>query len=497
MSVRVGLGATQVRLVQQVMTESVLLSGVAALLGIFLAQVGTGVLVRIISSGREHERFILPVQLDLRLLAFTVGVALLTALFFGLAPALHVFRSAPMSVLRQTGRAGETRLRRLFGRGLVAAQVASSVLLLSAAGLFLGYLSHLRNLDLGFQRDHVLLVTLDAERSGLKREQLGRLYEELVVRLESIPGISSVSISAVSPIQGAGAGRFVTAEGRPQQPEDGRVSLNWVAPKYFETLGTPFLAGRDFQFQDQARARVTIINHLMARYYFGDASPVGRRITLDGDEKPYEVVGVVGNAKYLDIRETPARTMYFNTFQERWLASQFALRTQLDPAAVTAEVRRAVREVLKSVLVTRVITLADQVDASIVPERLIATLSGLFGALGSLLAAIGLSGLLAYTVAQRTNEIGIRMALGATRGAMSRMVLVDALRMTFWGLTIGMPIAYWGRWFATSMIPDLPLDNAFPIVFGALTMIGIALIAAYVPAHRAARVDPMEALRCE
>ena len=497
MAVRVGLGATRIRLVQQVMTESALLSAVAALFGILLAHVGTGVLVRIIASGREHERFILPVQLDLRLLAFTVGVALLTALLFGLAPALHAFRAAPASALRQTGRAGETRLRRLFGRGLVAAQVASSVLLLSAAGLFLGYLSHLRNLDLGFQRDHVLLVTLDPERSGFKREQLGRLYEDLVGRLESIPGISSVSISAVSPIQGAGAGRFVTAEGRPQRPEDGRVSLNWVAPKYFETLGTPFLAGRDFQFQDQAHARVTIINHLMARYYFGDASPVGRRITLDGDEKPYEVVGVVGDAKYLDIRETPARTMYFNTFQERWLASQFALRTRVDPAAVTGEVRRAVREVLKSVPVTRVITLADQVDASIVPERLIATLSGLFGALGSLLAAIGLSGLLAYTVAQRTNEIGIRMALGATRGAMSRMVLLDALQMSFWGLMIGMPIAYWGRRFATSMIPDLPLDSAFPIVFGALTMIAIALLAAYVPAHRAARVDPMEALRCE
>ena len=170
MAVRVGLGATRIRLVQQVMTESALLSAVAALFGILLAHVGTGVLVRIIASGREHERFILPVQLDLRLLAFTVGAALLTALVFGLAPALHAFRAAPASALRQTGRAGETRLRRLFGRGLVAAQVASSVLLLSAAGLFLGYLSHLRNLDLGFQRDHVLLVTLDPERSGFKRE---------------------------------------------------------------------------------------------------------------------------------------------------------------------------------------------------------------------------------------------------------------------------------------------------------------------------------------
>jgi predicted permease len=497
MAVRVGLGASRVRLVQQVMTESVLLSATGALLGIFLAHVGTGVLVRIIASGREHERINLPVQLDLRLLAFTAGVALLTGLLFGLAPALRAFRSAPASAMQQTGRAGETRLRRLFGRGLVSAQVASSVLLLSAAGLFLGYLSHLKNLDLGFQRDHVLLVTLDPSRSGYKREQLSHPYQELVARLQSIPGVRSVSISAVSPIQGAGAGRFVIAEGRPERPEDGRVGLNWVAPKYFETLGTPLLAGRDFQFGDQARPRVTIVNQAMARYYFGGASAVGKHVTLDGDNKPYEIVGVVGDAKYLEIRENPGRTMYFNMFQEGRMFSQFELRTMVDPASVIGEVRRAVSEVLKTVPVARHATLADQVDASIVPERLIATLSGLFGALGSLLAAIGLYGLLAYTVAQRTNEIGIRVALGATRSAMARMVLMDALRMSCWGLMIGVPVAYWGKRFATSLIADLPLESAFPIAFGAVTMIAIALLAAYVPAHRAARVDPMEALRHE
>ena len=498
MAVRVGLGASRARLVRQVLTESLLLSVAGALLGVLLARIGTGVLVRIIASGRAHERFDLPAQLDWQTLAFTAGTALATGLLFGLAPAWRAFRSAPATALRQTGRAGETRLGRLFGRGLVAAQVASSILLLSAAGLFVGYLSHLKHLDLGFQREGVLLVVLDPAPSGYRRAQLARPYQELLARMESIPGVRSATISGVSPIQGAGAGGMVTAEGHQERPEDRRrIGFNWVAPKYFATLGTPLLAGRDFTFEDQGRPRVAIVNQSMARYYFGGANPIGKHVTRDGDDKPYEIVGVVGDAKYTEIREPTWCTMYFNMFQEGRLFSQFELRTSVQPASVTGEVRRTVRDVLKIVPVTKAITLADQVDASIVPERLIATLSGLFGALGALIAAIGLYGLLAYTVARRTNEIGIRMALGATQSAMSRMVLGEALGMSCGGLLIGVPLAYWGQRFAASLIPDLPVKSPFSIAFGAVMMIVLALLAAYVPARRAARVDPVEALRYE
>jgi putative ABC transport system permease protein len=283
---------------------------------------------------------------------------------------------------------------------------------------------------------------------------------------------------------------FHDPEGQPRT--DRRL---WVAPQYFATLGTPLLAGRDFSFEDRGRPRVAIVNEAMARYYFAGANPIGKYFAFDADTQPYEIVGVAGNAKYQEIREGARRTVYLNTFQFPQPASDFAVRTSIDPEAVGPAVRRTMRALLKTVV--QVATLSGQVDASIVPERLIATLSGLFGALGSLLAAIGIYGLLAYTVARRIHEIGIRMALGATRGAVSRMVLGEALGMSCGGLAIGVIVAYWGRRLAGTLIRDLPVTSAFPIAFGAAIMISITLVAVYVPARRAARVDPMEALRYE
>lgn len=499
MAVRFSLGAGRLRLVRQVLTESLLLSVAGSLLGILLAYFCTGLLVRMMGSGRGFQRVDeLQVRPDSAVLLFTAAVALLSGVLFGLAPAVHAMGSAPASSLRHAGRAGETRVRRLFGKSLVVTQVAFSVVLLSAASLFIRQLSDLRNLDLGFQRDRVLLVTLDPARSGYSGEQLSRAYRELLRRLEAIPGVRSATICAVSPIEGPGANRDATVEGYQAKPGERRfVMENWIAPKYFETFGTPLVAGRDFNSDDQGRSRVAIVNQTMVRYFFGDRNPIGRHVTFDGDDQAYEIVGVVGDAKYQEMREATMRTIYFNTFQFPGPASQFAIRTSIDPAAVAPEVRRTVRELLKTVTVVRVTTLAEQVDASIVPERLIATLSGLFGALGAVLAAIGIYGLLAYTVARRINEIGIRRALGATRGDVTGMVLRDALAMVCAGLAIGAPIAFWGKSFAASLLPGLPAESAIPIVFGAAAMIAIALLAAYVPARRAARVDPMAALRYE
>ena len=501
MAVRVALGAGRFRLLRQVLTESLLLSATGAVVGIFVAYLGAGALVRIMTSGRfigrppHIEIQALP---DIKVLLFTGAIALLTGALFGLAPAWNAFTSAPASSLRETGRAGETKLRRMFGKGLVIAQVALSLVLLTAAGLFVRHLANLKHMDLGFRRDHVLLVTLEPPRSGYSDEQLSRAYENLLAHLEQIPGVRSATISGPGPLSGAGASRFVTVEGHPERPEDRRyVSVNWVAPKYFETLGTPLLAGRDFSFDDRGRPRVAIINEAMARYYFAGRNPIGRYVTFDGDANPYEIVGVARDAKHFEIREVSLRAIYLDAFQIPRPPATFALRTSVDPQAVAASASRTVRELLKDIPVARTTTLADQVDATIVPERLIAFLSGVFGALGALLAAIGIYGLLAYTVARRINEIGIRMALGATRSDVIRMVLGEALGMVCMGLAAGAPLALWGKSFAASLIQGLPAESIVPIASGAAAMVAAAVLAAYVPARRAAGVDPMEALRYE
>ena len=504
MAVRACLGAGRLRLVRQALTESLLLSLVGSLLGVFLAYFGGRGLLRMITSGREIVG--LPVHVDIltspnwHVLLFTGAIALLTALVFGAAPAMSL-STLPASALQQASRIGESRSRRLFGKSLIVAQVAVSVVLLSAAAGFVGYVSHLLNLNLGFRRDHLLLVTLDPAHSGYDAAQWSRLSQELLAELEALPGVRSATLSGMTPMLGAGASSFAVVKGHPENHRE--VSINFVAPNYFETYDTPFLAGRDFSFKDQRGPLLAIINQAMAREYFGANSPIGSYVTLDhvtlrGNETPtYEIVGVVGDAKYNDLQQATPRTIYLDAFQENRIVSQLTLRTAVDPETVASAVRQSVASVLKTVPVVRVSTMTDQINASIVPERLTATLSTLFGALGALLAAVGLYGLLAYTVARRTNEIGVRVALGASRGNVMWMVLAEAVGMVGAGLVIGAPLALWTKQIATRWIPGLTAKGAVWILLGAVTMLAIALLAAYLPARRASRVEPIVALRYE
>ena len=495
MAVRVSLGASRFRIVRQVLAESLLLSTAGALAGIVLAYFGASVLVRILASGRQvpglPPAIEIPVRIDAHVLLFTTAIAFAAGLLFGLAPALRATSSPGLS-------------RRSWGKSLVVAQVALSTVLLSGTGIMVRYLWGLRNVDLGFGRDHVLLVSLDAARSGYDAARLSRAYQELLKRFEAIPGVRSATLSGTTPINGAGASGLANVEGHPEPPENRRyIAINWVAPKFFETYGTPLLTGRDFGFDDTLeRPPVAIVNRAMARYYFGDADPVGGHVTLEHitggtNYGPVEIVGVVGDAKYTELHDAAPRTIYLDAFQREGAFPQFSLRTRLAPEAVVGEVRRTVRESLSNVAVARVTTLAEQMDASIVPERLMAGFSELFGALGAMLAALGIYGLLAYTVTRRVHEIGIRMALGATRRTVARMVVMDALGMVFTGLVAGVPIAIWSKGFVSSLIADLPAMSVAPVAFGAAAMVMVALVAAYVPARRAARVEPLVALRHE
>jgi putative ABC transport system permease protein len=496
-AVRLAVGASRVDLLRQALTESLLLSGAGTLFGIGVAYFGATALTRILESGRQFGPAMhIDVQLDLNVLIFTAGIGILTGVLFGLAPTLQAFSAAPIHAMREAGKAGDTRTRRLMGKTLVVAQVALSLVLLSSATIFIRHLAE-GYANLGFRRDHVLLASLDPSRSGLNRDQLAAGYRELLDRVAAIPGVRTVSLAGVTPVSGAGASRDASVEGYTPRPGELRyLSLNLVTPHYFDTFGTPFLTGRNFTDHDVGGSRVLIVNQTLARRFFGGVSPLGKQIRFDGDDFAYEIVGVVADSKYHDMREASGSTVYFHAFQyPRLISHQLALRSTIDPAAVAPEVRRTIGAVLKTVTIRRMTTLEDQVDASIVPERLIVTLSSLFGALGGLLAAMGLYGLLAYTVARRVNEIGVRMALGATRPRILTMVLRDAFLTVAAGLIIGIPLTLWSKRLAVAMVPDLPANIALPILWSVIAMAAIALLAAVVPAQRASRVDPMEALR--
>ena len=271
MAIRTSLGASGVRLLRQVLTEASVLAAGGTVLGAIVAYYATSALLRILASGRQHEIIYLRVRPDLQVLLFTAAIAMVAVLVFGAAPAWAAFRTVPGSAMRLTGSQGETPARRLLGRSLVAAQVSVSLLLLSSAALFIANLASLERTYLGFRRDHVLLVTLDPSASNYSREQLPRAYQEIMERLDRIPGVRSASLSGPTPLSGAGASGFAIVEGYLERPEDRRwISITYVAPHYFETLGIPLLAGRGFRFEDQTQPNVAIVNRTFARYYFAN-----------------------------------------------------------------------------------------------------------------------------------------------------------------------------------------------------------------------------------
>jgi putative ABC transport system permease protein len=488
MAVRASLGASGFRVVRQVLVEALMISFSGAAVGVVIAWWGADLLTRVVSGIRVLVPVSIQIQPDLRMLLFAVGTALFSGLLFGLLPALYAMRAGLGKVSKQQ--------HRVFGNGLVVAQIGLSVVLLSGAVMFAGHLARLRGPALGFNRDSVLLVSLDPSRTGGSREETVPLHQ-LLDRLRAIPSVRSVTVAAGTPISGGGESRFVTVEGNAERTEDRRyVSFSRVGPDYFTTLEIPLVAGRDFRFEDQGGPRVAIVNQTMATRYFKESNPLRKHFKIDGITGDYEIVGVVGDAKYYEPGEVAPSTVYLNTFQDRRVAQNLVIRTAAGPMVVANDVRRVVSEVLKGVNIAKTTTLAAQVDDSIVRERLIAALSESFAVLGTLLTALGLYGLLAFTVGRRVHEIGIRMALGASRQTITNMVMKSALGLVCAGLFLGAPLAFGSRRIASGWLPNLSTDNAaFPILFAAVVLVGIALFAAYIPSRRAARVNPIEALR--
>ncbi|MGB7623304.1 MAG: ABC transporter permease [Terriglobia bacterium] len=499
-AVRRALGSGRARLVRQLLTENLLLGLAGGAAGLFLASWLSSFLALLVSLGQGH------VQVDLRpdgwALVFTLVVSLLTTMLFGLAPAWRSTRLAVAAALKSTpGILGPALGHLRIGKVLVIAQVALCIVLLFGAGLFLRTLYNLETVNPGFNRQNVILFSVDPTTGGLKGHQVADLYHRMLERLHSMPLVRSASLSAVTPIWGGGMNTEVWVEGYTARPtEDVVVHVNWVSPGYFTTLETPHLLGREFGPEDTGRSlKVGIINQAMARYFFGHQNPIGKKFgwTEDGEKRELEIVGVVGDAKYMDMREEPPRTVYLNCFQDELGAMTFEVRTAIRPNSLVSEIHHSMEAIRGTAQLSNFTTFEAQVDESLGHERLIAVLSGLFGGLALLLAMIGLYGLMACAVAQRTNEIGIRMALGAQGVDVLRRVLGESSLLVLAGIAVGLPCALLGTRLVASMLYGLGSTDPLTIVGVILLMAFVAFLACCIPARRAIKVDPLVALRYE
>jgi len=505
-AVRLALGASRWRLVRQLMTESVLLAVVGGALGVLFAMwIKDGLLVASEWGGRQMSE--LTPQLDLRVLGFTFGLSLLTGIIFGLVPAMRATRLDLTPTLKDTGRGSSAVTRSWLSKSLVVVQVSVSVLLLIGAGLLIKSLRNLRNADTGFNANNLLLFRIEPSLIGYRDEKLVGLYEQMFSRLEAVPGVQSVTFSRHPLLAWSSSTSSVFMPdkiGPDGKPLERDAKIHYVRENFLQTLEIPLRTGRYFTAQDDARApRVAIVNKLFSLVYFGDQNPIGKRFSFD-PEKPneIEIVGMAEDAKYTSQRDDVEPTVYLSWRQSlaRVGATTFEIRTAGDPGAVVGGIRQAVREVDSNLPLSNIRTQLDQADETLSMERLFAKLLALFGLIAQLLAAIGLYGVMAYSVSQRTQEIGIRMALGANRGNVMRMVLRQGMILTVVGVVIGIGGAFVLTKYLeslTSMLFGIEARDPLTFVVIPVGLTLVALLACLLPARRATKVDPLVALRYE
>jgi putative ABC transport system permease protein len=497
LTLRSALGASRGRLMRQLLTESALLAVLGAALGLVVAALGSNVLIQLTTTGSTGPDAVNPIALDVgpnwRVLAFATLAAVVTTFLFGMAPACRVTFATPASAMN----AASPRLVRPGGRvarSLVAAQVAISLPLLIGAGLFARTLDNLRTLDRGFRHEDVLLIDVDARRSGKDKPALRGFYQQVLAFVEQLPSVKAASLSAVTPLMGGGISMPIAVNG---QAVGGEMHFNVIAPRYFEVLGTPFVLGRDFTNRDDATApHVAIVNEAFVRQYMKDLAPLGQRVSVVGSPQDMQVVGVVKDAVYENLRQTPPPTVYAAYLQSGVDTATLEIHAPGSLAQVTAAIRGEVQSKLAGKPL-RVRTLTGQIESGLVRERLMRTLASTFGVVALSLAVVGLYGVLAFNVARRTGEIGVRIALGARQSQVLGEILHEAGRMVALGIVIGLPIAWMASRVVSSMLFGVTAHDAVTTVVSIAVLACAAFVAAFLPARRAARVDPLVAIRCE
>jgi macrolide transport system ATP-binding/permease protein len=504
MALRLSIGAGRLRIVRQLLTESVLLASLGGVLGVLFAIWGIRFLTLLLANGQAN--FTLRAELNWHVLGAAAALSLLTGMLFGLVPALQATRVDVMPALKET-RAGQSQAKHAFRRislshGLMVCQIAISLLMLVAAGLFVRTLSNLQSIELGFNRENVLLFQLNARKAGHKDPEIAAFYGDLRRRFSAIPGVSAASLSEGSITSGETALPLSIA-GAPPNPANRLWS---VGPAFFRTMEIPILAGRDIEERDQPGSQaVAVINEVFAKVNFGDRNPLGQHLALlqAGEGEPLardmEIVGVCRNARYGSLtREIPpVAYIPYNQGYPQPDQMVYALRTPGDPLLYVNSVREIVRQADASVPVSEVRTQGADINHTINQEITFAELCSGFAMLALLISCVGLYGTVSYNVARRTGEIGIRMALGAQRSGVIRMVLREVLVLAAAGLAIGMTTAMATSKFVASFLYGMKPNDPPALVAAVAILLGAAILGGYAPARRASQIDPMVALRHE
>lgn len=491
-AVRLSVGASRWRVIRQLLTESVLLSSIGGLLGVAFAWWGIRVLTLLLANGRAN--FTLHAELNWHVLGVTLTLSLVTGLLFGLAPALRATRVDIAPALKDA-RANETvRPARHVNVGfvLVVTQMAFSLVLLVTAGLFGRTLSTLYSIELGFNRDHVLLFTIRPSAVDYKGPELTRLFEGLRERLGQLPSVSDVSLSSRPLPMGGGTMAPVAIAGGPTS-----AALASVGPTFFKTMQIPLVAGREFTDRDHATApRVAVVNRRLARM-FGLENPTGHRMTLGSDE--FEIVGVAEDALIFSLKEERRPVAYFPYLQSARPSGQmtYEIRASGNPLDLASSVRQIVRQVDSRIAIHDLKTQGAHIDQAISSEITLARLCAVFAALALVIACVGLYGTVSFNVARRTNEIGIRTALGAPRGRIIWMILRDVLTMAGAGLAIGIPLVLAGSRYVKSFLYGVEPNDPAAIAMAVAVLFASGLFAGFIPARRASHIDPLRAMRCE